>query len=635
MAAVSPKLDLIRSVDALKINPLTRKQIGQGQHIYAYCNIRTNQVIYSLTQVLRGQRNLKQLPEAGNNTRPPKLRKDLWRPLWTLTLPHGFQGEAQGLEAWKRLNALRYMHELYWTPPKELSRNHTEEEMEQLQERLEDRGGSKKENVYDLIKRQKKKLRLGKVMDQKANSIADLAAVLVEQEEISERRAGGYIEEEVQRMLSLNKRAEEGALEVIEARIARLNEQIKELVKTTPVDKEGADSVTTLRLRAQRYRTRRALRDSQKAKEEMEHALLMVSYAKPATAKPEVELQDEETRLRDDDDVFERQETEAQNEEERHQLEVSPLPEEPWNDLNIKFLRHIKNEHREVNTNAWRINPHFDSMRQAREVLMQPHEDIASKTPEELEQQHTQRLDALTDMVHASKTKLGEFEVQEIGSVEASSGKPKLRNSEKKQFSPEQMEAVKQIKVWNAMIAAYRLTGGTLEVEDPDTGEVVHIGASNSDDVQSTSVTDYAQSETAALETARPNSEPLNISTIRKPTFSMDGVKVTWQNIMDAEFAPVWPAAVQHEWMGITRHAAPKPEAEPMMTAQEYYEGKKRLKAEEDETEAEKVRQDVVKSVAGSIIKRLIGSRPKSQKKPAVARIAERERVEEVATEAN
>src|ERR1700761_9210373 len=117
---MSPRLDLIRSVDALKINPLTRKPLGQGQHIYAYCNIRTNQVIYSLTQVLRSQRNLKQLPEAGNNTKPPKLRKDLWRPLWTLTLPHGFQGEAQGLEAWKRLNALKNMHELYWTPPKEL-----------------------------------------------------------------------------------------------------------------------------------------------------------------------------------------------------------------------------------------------------------------------------------------------------------------------------------------------------------------------------------------------------------------------------------------------------------------------------------------------------------------------------------
>jgi hypothetical protein len=360
------------------------------------------------------------------------------------------------------------MHELYWTPPKELSRNRTEEEMQELQERIVDRGGSKKENVYDLIKRQKKKLRLKNVMDQKANSIADLAAVLVEQEEISENGAETYAEEEVRRMLNLNKRAEEGALEVIEARIARLNEQIKELVKTTPVDKESADTVTTTRLRAQRYRTRRALRDAQKAKEEMEHALLMVSYVKPATAKPALEIREENTRLL-------------------------------------------------------------------------------------------------------------------------------------------------------------------------DTGEVVQLGALNSDHrpiAKPAPEIDQSPSKTAALETTRPKSEPLNISTIPKPTFSMDGVKVTWQNIMDAEFAPVWPAAVQHEWMGVTRHSAPKPEAEPRMTAQEYYEGKRRLRLEGDDGEVERVREVVVKSVAGSIIKRLIGSRPKSANKPTTVETVEQERVKEHVVEA-
>ena len=444
MATISPKLDLVRSVDALKINPLTRKPLGQGQHIYAYCNIRTNQVIYSLTQVLRSQRNLKQLPEAGNNTKPPKLRKDLWRPLWTLTLPHGFQGEAQGLEAWKRLNALRYMHELYWTPPKELSRNRTKEEMEELQERIEDRGGSKKENVYDLIKRQKKKLRLKNVMDQKANSIADLAAVLVEQEAVSENGAETYTEEEVRRMVNLNQRAERGALEVIEARIAGLNEHIKELVRTTPVDKETADSITIRTLRAQRYRTRRALKDAHKAKEEMEHALLMVSYVEPAIANPELE----------------------------------------------------------------------------------------------------------------------------------------------------------------------------------------------SGDGKSASETDQASSKTAAIESLSPKSKPLEISSIPKPTFNMEGVKVTWQNIMDAEFAPVWPAAVEHEWMGITRHSAPKPEAEPRMTAQEYYEGKTRLRLGEDEGEVENVREGVVKRVAGSIIKQLIGSRPKSANKPSPVAAVEQKRVKEHLKEA-
>ncbi|MGG6498538.1 UNVERIFIED_CONTAM: hypothetical protein NY603_36985, partial [Bacteroidetes bacterium 56_B9] len=44
---------------------------------------------------------------------------------------------------------------------------------------------SKKETVFDVIKREKKKLRVKMVMNQKANSVADLAAILVRQEQQS------------------------------------------------------------------------------------------------------------------------------------------------------------------------------------------------------------------------------------------------------------------------------------------------------------------------------------------------------------------------------------------------------------------------------------------------------------------
>jgi hypothetical protein len=52
----------------------------------------------------------------------------------------------------------------------------------------------------------------------------------------------------------------------------------------------------------------------------------------------------------------------------------------------------------------------------------------------------------------------------------------------------------------------------------------------------------------------------------KKPIFKMEGVKVQWANIMDAEFAKEWPGEVEHEPMGLTRHIAKKPEYKARMT---------------------------------------------------------------------
>jgi hypothetical protein len=325
------------------------------------------------------------------------------------------------------------MHELYWTPPKELARNRTEEEVEEIQERIEDRGGSKKENVYDVIKRDKKKLRLKNVMDQKANSIADLAAVLVEQEEISAQDAGEYEFDETELMLRLDAKVRNGALEELEADIERLNKRIKEFVEETPVSKGGEDTRSHVRtMRALRNRTRKALRNAQSEKEKLEHALLMASMATPREVEPAAESQAVETGSEAQAEQAERQEQEAISGQE-----------------------------------------------------------------------------VVTRQKTVSKRK-----------------------------------------------------------------------------------------------------HPILIP---KPAFSMEGVKVTWQNILDAEFAPAWPASVQHDWMGITRHAAPKPGVEPSMTAQEYYESKRRVKAEEEEEEETNVREGVVKSVSAAIIRQLIGRRRNDQ----------------------
>ncbi|KAI5367838.1 Putative mitochondrial recombination protein [Septoria linicola] len=151
---------------------------GHGQTIYAYCNIRTNQVLYSLERTLR-QSHLTQLADVGANNNPPKLRKDIWRPLFTVSLPD----QRQGLDVFKSLREYRMLHETNWELTKEITTPYTEKQIEALKKKLEDRGGSKKETVFDVIKRQKQKMRVKMVMDQKANSVADLAAILLRQEE--------------------------------------------------------------------------------------------------------------------------------------------------------------------------------------------------------------------------------------------------------------------------------------------------------------------------------------------------------------------------------------------------------------------------------------------------------------------
>lgn len=112
-----------------------------------------------------------------------------------------------------------------------LALNHSKQEIERMQQALDQRGGSKKENVYDVIRHKKKKMRVAAVLDQRANSVADLAAVLAAQEALGaetqknkDEEAKGRRDFQVQTMLDLAKEAEEGGLAAIEARMTELNE---------------------------------------------------------------------------------------------------------------------------------------------------------------------------------------------------------------------------------------------------------------------------------------------------------------------------------------------------------------------------------------------------------------------------
>ncbi|KAL8737985.1 MAG: hypothetical protein Q9181_001167 [Wetmoreana brouardii] len=130
--------------------PIPKLLAEHGTQIFVYNNIRTNQVIYSLTRALNNNSSLKQLPFLGKKTVPACLRKDLWHPLCHISFPR----PSQGLLAYRRLREFRRLRETAY-PRRLITRN-------------------KSPNGPLLPKKKRGKV----LMDQKANSIADLAKIL-------------------------------------------------------------------------------------------------------------------------------------------------------------------------------------------------------------------------------------------------------------------------------------------------------------------------------------------------------------------------------------------------------------------------------------------------------------------------
>ncbi|KAF2452052.1 hypothetical protein P171DRAFT_347804 [Karstenula rhodostoma CBS 690.94] len=125
-----------------------------GQIIYVFANIKTGQVIYSLNELL-DQYHLDQLPFLGKHSKPPTVRPDEWTPHCVITFPVA----EQGLQAFRKLREFRHLHETSW--------DKTNPEWVRLTPHQ----------------------RMRKIMDQVANTSADLAAVLsVQQQQSVEMR---------------------------------------------------------------------------------------------------------------------------------------------------------------------------------------------------------------------------------------------------------------------------------------------------------------------------------------------------------------------------------------------------------------------------------------------------------------
>ncbi|KAF1927592.1 uncharacterized protein M421DRAFT_5874 [Didymella exigua CBS 183.55] len=114
-----------------------------GQIIYVFRSIKTNQVIYSLQELL-DDHHLAQLPFIGKHSVPAQLRPDEWTPHCVIA----FATPEQGHNAFRKLREFRKLHEVSW------------------------------EKTNPGWKQLKIELRIKKIMDQRANMSADLAEVL-------------------------------------------------------------------------------------------------------------------------------------------------------------------------------------------------------------------------------------------------------------------------------------------------------------------------------------------------------------------------------------------------------------------------------------------------------------------------
>ncbi|KAI0840591.1 transcriptional regulation of mitochondrial recombination-domain-containing protein [Hypoxylon sp. FL0890] len=120
-----------------------------GEKIWIFNHFLDGMTVYSHSPVVKANKSLRQIPFNGKKLKPRKLRKDYWRPLAMIQFPEGY-GEV-GRSVFQRLRECKTLHELAWGD-----------------DMFYDKDGK------PLSKHERGK----KLNDQKANTIADMAAIL-------------------------------------------------------------------------------------------------------------------------------------------------------------------------------------------------------------------------------------------------------------------------------------------------------------------------------------------------------------------------------------------------------------------------------------------------------------------------
>lgn len=157
------------------------KHENHGMNIYAYKHIRSSQVVYSLTRIMESSQIMPQLIYHGKKTVPAALRRDVWRPYFSVHFPETPAGARAGLTAYHRLRQFALRRQLD-PPPEHLIA--TEKDYEKALTAGGDPVDVREKRIKQRIKlpivgqRLPKRMRAKKLMDQKATSVADLAFVL-------------------------------------------------------------------------------------------------------------------------------------------------------------------------------------------------------------------------------------------------------------------------------------------------------------------------------------------------------------------------------------------------------------------------------------------------------------------------
>ncbi|RJE23731.1 hypothetical protein PHISCL_03924 [Aspergillus sclerotialis] len=165
--------------------------LTHGRDIFVYHNIRTNQVVYSLTRYLQKNNVLKQLIYHGKKTVPATLRKDMWVPYYSVH----FNDARVGLRAFHLLREFSIQRQL--APPRYMITI-----TEEFLARKRPSDGKKAEEFDKKMEGKVGKLmepkdRRKAVMNQKATSVADIAAVLkIQEQEFRANQPGGEVSEE-------------------------------------------------------------------------------------------------------------------------------------------------------------------------------------------------------------------------------------------------------------------------------------------------------------------------------------------------------------------------------------------------------------------------------------------------------
>ncbi|KAL2865136.1 mitochondrial 54S ribosomal protein mL67 [Aspergillus lucknowensis] len=218
--------------------------VTHGKNIFVYHNIRTNQVVYSLTRYLEKNSVLRQLVYHGKKTVPATLRKDMWAPYYSVH----FNDSKVGLRAFHLLREFSMQRQL--DPPREMI-TITEKYLDQKRPRDPEQAKEFDEKYGDKIGwLMEKKDRARAVMDQKATSVADISAVLaIQEEEIKNGFADGkrgYLTRTARRRRREARKKEEAKAAERAERIAKFEEKLS--TDTVEFKVQEPKDLTTLAL---------------------------------------------------------------------------------------------------------------------------------------------------------------------------------------------------------------------------------------------------------------------------------------------------------------------------------------------------------------------------------------------------